>query len=85
MKQNLGNITLCRYFRTTRMKKSPIGIYACRALGNLYAQEFQKGIVDIVSEQSNMYVMSFVTNTKYSTFFDKLKKQYGKNRRDYGI
>ena len=79
MKQNLGNITLCRYFRNTRLKDSPIrSIHACRALGNLYAKEFQKGIVDIVSEQSNMYVMSFVTNTKYSTFFDKLKKRYGK-------
>lgn len=78
MKQNLGNITLCRYFRITRMQKSPIGIHACRVLGNLYAKEFQKGIVDIVSEQSDMYVMSFVTNTKYSTFFDKIKKRYRK-------
>ena len=77
-RQNLGNITLCRYFRNTRMKDHPIGIHACRALGNLYAKEFQKGIVDIVSEQSNMYVMSFIINTKYSTFFDKIQKRYGK-------
>ena len=77
-KQNLGNITLCRYFRNTRFKNNHTGIHYCRTLGNLYAQVFQEGIVDIVAEQSKVYVMSFVTNTKYSNFFDRLKKRYGK-------